>query len=152
MSNIEFLKKNSELIAKYYNKLTNEVRRFADEPIDDESVNRCNLEILSILNEFAFERDKLYGVDLDQVTVPFAQEDNDRHWIIKLHDKVDKNYDDMYVSLFVYDKDKDRFTWNMDSLKGFALSLTYIKADEYVKILSEYAKKNSLTFVPEIVD
>lgn len=152
MSNIELLKKNGELIAKYHNKLTNEVRRLTDEPVDDEAISRCNSEMLSILNEFAFERDKLYGVDLDQVSVPFVQENNDRQWIIKLHDKDDKNYDDMYVSLFAYDKDKDKLTWKVDSLKGFALSLTYIKADEYVKILSEYAKKNNLTFVPEIVD
>lgn len=151
-SNLELLKKNGELIAKYHNRLINEVRRLTDEPVDDEAVNRCNSEMLSILNDFAFEKDKLYGVDLNQVIVPFVQENNDRHWIIKLHDKVNKHYDDMYVSFFIYDKYKDKFIWNLDSLKGFALSLTHIKADEYVKILLEYAKKNNLTFVPEVVD
>lgn len=152
MSNIELLKKNGELIAKYHNKLTNEVRRLTDEPVDDEAISRCNSEMLSILNEFAFERDKLYGVDLDQVTVPFVQEDNDRHWIIKLHDKVDNMYNNVYVGFFRYNKDNGKFVWKIDSLKEFALSLTYTKADEYAKILSEYAKKNNMTFVPEVVD
>lgn len=152
MSNIELLKKNGELIAKYHNKLTNEVRRLTDESVDDEAINRCNSEMLSILNEFAFERDKLYGVDLDQVTVPFVQEDNDRHWIIKLHDKVDNMYNNVYVGFFRYNKDNGKFVWKIDSLKEFALSLTYTKADEYAKILSEYAKKNNMTFVPEVVD
>lgn len=152
MSNIELLKKNGELIAKYHNKLTNEVRRLTDEPVDDEAISRCNSEMLSILNEFAFERDKLYGVDLDQVTVPFVQEDNDRHWIIKLHDKVDNMYNNVYVGFFRYNKDNGKFVWKIDSLKELALSLTYTKADEYAKILSEYAKKNNMTFVPEVVD
>lgn len=78
-SNIELLKKNGELIEKYYSKLTNEVRRLTDEPVDDTAIERCNSEMLSILNEFAFERDKLYGTDLDQVTAPFDNEEPFTH-------------------------------------------------------------------------
>lgn len=70
------MKKNIELIEKYHNKLTNEVRRLTGEPIDDTVIERCNSEMFSILNEFVFERGKLYGVDLDQVTTPFDNEES----------------------------------------------------------------------------
>lgn len=143
-SNIELLKKNGELISKYYDKLANEVRRLTDEPVDDEAINRCNSEMLSILNEFAFERDKLYGAVLDQVTAPFVQEASkdvlatDKNYIIHLIDKIHPDCNDSYLTYWDYYV----FSYDVSISRGNAFKFTYEEASKIALELKEKIGKD----------
>lgn len=134
MSNIELLKKNGELITKYHNRLTNEVRRLIDGFVDDETINRCNSEMLSILNEFTSEIVDYNKEGLELIT--------DKNYIIHLVDK--KNPDnESYITYWNFD-DSNNYEYNYeDSLsRKNAFKFTYEEANRIVLKLKEKIGKD----------
>lgn len=71
--NIELLKKNSDLIGKYYKQITDLVAKAKAEDLD------ISNDLLDLLNNFAYDRDKLF-VDIPTVSIPsiWTTEDLDK--------------------------------------------------------------------------
>lgn len=71
--NIELLKKNGDLIGKYYKQVTDLVAKAKAEDLD------ISNDLLDLLNNFAYDRDKLF-VDIPMVSIPsvWTTEDLDK--------------------------------------------------------------------------
>lgn len=142
--NIELLKKNGDLIGKYYQKLGNLIVKAKSEDLD------VSNDILDLLNNFAYDRDKLWA-DTPLVSIPSvwstdADNENVKATVttnaedFKAYEKVKKFDEDLKK---VSDKENDDDFYRL-------LSLTNAEVKKGDKWFSEHQKKYHKDFLKKI--